>query len=349
MHRVRSAILAIVAIVGLCGWCHAQQVLAPPPVEVLKSSLETWLQTRGVADPSVKTSIDSLWNFGTRTPSASERFEALIKSFYLADEDTRELVDACQSGEAANPQRTFRAVTSRRDEPLYSNNMRAYYGRFLATATLNEEALAILKDIDLSQAADPAAVLFYKAVCEVSLLERDDGLETLDRLLDSTQSVAGRYRVVGELMRTELKDVKEKSLDEVSRQMSDVKRRLALGRAGERVQRVEDQIVVTLDEIIKKMEEQNSGGGGGGGGGPQSPQQMGGEPQGAEESYLGGMKGKGVTDRKDIGHKDGWGNLPEKSQAVGKKMLENEFPGHYRQAVQEYLKRLAERTAPSKK
>ena len=36
----------------------------------------------------------------------------------------------------------------------------------------------------------------------------------------------------------------------------------------------------------------------------------------------------------------------EKKQAAAKGMLENQFPGHYRLAVEQYIKRIAERTAP---
>jgi hypothetical protein len=63
---------------------------------------------------------------------------------------------------------------------------------------------------------------------------------------------------------------------------------------------------------------------------------------------VGGLKGRGETDKRDIGHKDNWGNLPEKAQAAAKNMLDRQFPAHYRLAVETYLKRLAERTAPTR-
>ena len=86
--------------------------------------------------------------------------------------------------------------------------------------------------------------------------------------------------------------------------------------------------------------------GGGGGGGKQSPQN-GGKPQGADQSYLGeGKEGEGEVDPKNAGHKDGWGNLPEKAQAAAKNMLDQKYPAHYRQAIEQYLKKIAEREAP---
>ena len=85
---------------------------------------------------------------------------------------------------------------------------------------------------------------------------------------------------------------------------------------------------------------------GGGGGGKGSPQ--GGKPQGAQDSYLGeGKEGEGEVDPKNAGHKDRWGNLPEKAQAAAKNMLDQKYPAHYRQAIEQYLKKIAEREAPA--
>jgi len=148
---------------------------------------------------------------------------------------------------------------------------------------------------------------------------------------------------VAGLMQADLQELKQQSLDEVARQMRDVERRLTLGRAGQQVQRVEERIVTTLDAIIEKIEQQQGGGGGGGNGqGPQSANQP---PQGANDSYVGGIKGKGEVDPEKLGHKDGWGNLPDKAQAAAKELINQQFPFHYRQAVEEYLKRIGQRAA----
>ncbi|MEX0587124.1 MAG: hypothetical protein WD176_10800, partial [Pirellulales bacterium] len=153
-----------------------------------------------------------------------------------------------------------------------------------------------------------------------------------------------RYATVAGLMQADLEALQENSLSEVARQMRDVERRLTLGRAGQQVQRVEERIVTTLDAIIEKIEQQQGGGGGGGGQsqGEQSPNQP---PTGAKDSYVGGIKGKGEVDPEKLGHKDGWGDLPDKTQAAAKELINQQFPFHYRQAVEEYLKRIAQRAA----
>ena len=346
MHELRRcvAFLAMVTCLGRVG--SGQDVLVAPSVETLKTRVNVWLQPRLAGRPELKESVDRLWQFGDHTPTPTERFDSLMRTFYLADEDVRELVEGCRPADRSILLREYRALTSHHDEPLFASNVRAFYARFLATATLYEEALAIYREIDVKQIVDPATVLFYKAVCEHVLLERDAGLDTLHRLLDETANVPTRYRAVAELMKGDLEELEEKSLGEVARQMADVHRRLELGRAGEKVQRVEDRIIATLDEIIKQKEDQQNSSSSGGGSSNRQMQPN--EPKGAEDTYLGGIKGQGLTERKDIGHKDNWGQLPEKSQADAKAMLEKQFPGHYRQAVEEYLKKLAQREAPSK-
>ena len=344
MIDLRRGIAALAIFTVLVSSAAAVQVATAPPLESLKTQLDQWLAPQLKTRPELKQAVEELWAPANASLTASQRADLLLKTFYLADPEVRELVEACTSGDPGLTSRDFSALSSRHDEPLLTNNVRAFYARFLATATLYEEALDVSRQIEVSQLADPATTLFYKAVCEHALLLKEDGLATLTKLLDETSNVPARYRALGELMKGDFEKLEEKSLTEVAKQMNDVRRRLTLGRAGEKVQRVEDQIIVTLDEIIKKREdEQNSSSSSSG---RASGQMQPGPSSGAEDSYQGGIKGKGLTDKKDIGHKDNWGDLPEKKQAAAKGMLENQFPGHYRLAVEQYLKRIAERTAP---
>jgi len=345
MIALRRGVAALALLSLLAFRADAVQVATAPPLDALKSQLDGWLAPQLGAKPELRQAVDELWISADKSLNPSQRADLLLRAFYLADPEVRDLVESCSMGDPGLTLRDFPALSSRHDEPLFTNNVRAFYARFLATATLYEESLDVYRQVDLSHLADPATALFYKAVCEHALLLKTDGLVTLGKLLDETEAVPPRYRALGELMKGDFEKLEEKSLAEVASQMNDVRRRLTLGRAGEKVQRVEDQIIVTLDEIIKKREdEQNSSSGGGSGKASGQMKPSGGSP--ADDSYLGGIKGKGLTDKKDIGHKDNWGDLPEKKQAAAKGMLENQFPGHYRLAVEQYLKRLAERTAP---
>jgi len=118
--------------------------------------------------------------------------------------------------------------------------------------------------------------------------------------------------------------------------MSDVERRLKLGRGGAKVQKTEEEIVSRLDELIKKLEEQQQ----------QSQSQSGngqGTPQGAPDSIIKGSTAPGEVDKRDIGGKAGWGALPPKQQTTARNLIDRELPPHYRNAIEQYLRKLAAR------
>ncbi|MCP4506011.1 MAG: hypothetical protein GY826_06395, partial [Fuerstiella sp.] len=210
-----------------------------------------------------------------------------------------------------------------------------------------DEAHEHFEQIPLSETVDPAGVLFFKAVCEHRLLQKAVGLRTIQTLLNDTTDVPLRYRTVSELMQADLAALQEKSLNEVARMMSDVERRLKFGRGGERVQKVEEEIVSRLDEIIKKIEAQQGGGGGGGQGGQgQNNSNSSGGPAG--DSSVKGSTAPGEVDEKNIGRKSGWGALPPKEQAKARNLIDRELPPHYRAAIEEYLRKLAKRPADTK-
>ena len=322
------------------------EVYAPMSVEAAREAAVDWARNRPDFSDEAQQVFAEIWSFGDRSPSPAERLAAALRTFYLVDGDVRQLVDACSSLVRPSGPVDFQALHTSADHPFYSHNIRAFYAHFLAVIRRYDDALDLYSEIDPSYLIDPATALFYKAVCEHALLERDEGLATIKLLLENTEHVPLRYASVAELMRHDLEALREKTLGEVARQMKDVERRLDLGQAGQRVQRQGDRIIATLDEIIEKLEQQQ--GGGGGGAGSQQPRGGNQSSNPAEESYVGGVKGPGEVDPKSTGHEAGWGNLPQREQAKVKNMLDKQFPSHYRQAVTEYLRKLAQRPAPTR-
>jgi hypothetical protein len=154
-------------------------------------------------------------------------------------------------------------------------------------------------------------------------LQRQDGLPT-------------RYQKLADLMQHDLSGLEDDSLDHISRRMSDVRRRLAKGRTGERVQVVEKGVIESLDKLIKQLEEEaakqaqqcNSSGQAQ----PSAPMQ---------DSQIAELKGPGKVDRKDVGHKSDWGNMNDKDREKALQEIGREFPSHYREVIEEYFRRLA--------
>jgi hypothetical protein len=150
---------------------------------------------------------------------------------------------------------------------------------------------------------------------------------------------------VASLMQFDLEALRDQSLDEVARKMTDVERRLGLGRTGEKVQKKEDEIIVTLDELIKKIEEQQGGGGGGGGAGGNSNRSS--SP--AQDSSIKGSTAPGKIDPKKFANEKEWGDLPPRARAKAKDELARKFPAHYKDAIENFTKQAANRPASTGK
>ena len=52
---------------------------------------------------------------------------------------------------------------------------------------------------------------------------------------------------------------------------------------------------------------------------------------------------------KNIGNKTGWGALPPKAEARAKNILDRNYPAHYRRAIDEYFRRLAEKNSSARR
>ena len=275
------------------------------------------------------------WSSLTDASPATAVLDAAVQSLYFASEPTRELIELIGQARFDAARLEPLLETLDQSDPFLATNVRAWLGRQLATAGSLDEAALMFETLALDQAIDPGATLFFKAVCQHNGLEKEAGLETVRQLLEETTDVPARYRAVARLMQQDLEDLSENDMAKVAHQMKNVERRLQQGRSGEKTQEQEQRILSDLDKMIEEMQQQL--------------QQMQGSGQGdqsmmpAEESRIAGQTGEGEVDEKPIGRTAGWGNLPDKERTEAKNLINRQFPSHYRQAVEEYLKRLAER------
>lgn len=319
----------------------AEDVFSPPAIADVRTKTLQWVAERGVTDKAVLEQIGREWAIDGDSLPAEETFQHVIRTLTLADADAKKIVESCRE---AVPVATWpREIVPMTDAmPEFARqHLRLFVGRFLAQRQLYEESLEVLVAVDPKQVVDPASYFFQRAICEHQLLRKADAMKSLGNLLDNTQNVPERYKAVALLMRHDIEQLKDASLGEVAKKMSDVERRLNLGRGGEKTQKVEEEIVEALDEIIKKVEQQQqSGGGGGGQGGNQN--QSGGA---AGDSSVKGATAPGEVDKKDIGTKAGWGSLAPKKAAEAKNVINRNFPSHYREAIEQYFKKLANRPA----
>lgn len=227
--------------------------------------------------------------------------------------------------------------------PWIQANVQLAVARAMANQHLYDESLQLLKGMDSSLVVDPSTWMFYQAVCHHHLLQRDDCLTMLNRLMEREPELVSRYAITARLMKSDIEPLKEDTLDEISRLMNDVERRLDLGRAGTRVREQEQQIVDKLDKMIEKIEEQIQ---------QQQKQQQqqqqqsqdqkkGGQGKPMEESKIAGANGSGDVDQKSLNNKNSWGDLPPAQRQEALQNITKDLPSHYREVIEAYFKRLA--------
>lgn len=315
----------------------AGHVYRAPATDTVREQLLRWAHSRPAATDAQLTELRQMWDNPTAIP-ADALLDKVVRSFAVLDEEAAKLVSELQLDHPP-----LLAPLSQRwkegQDPFYVANIGLYIGTQLVRLRMFDEGLETLKAVDAEQVVDPAGLFFYQAVAAQAVLELQPALDALEQLLEHTEGSPVRYTVTATLMRAELERLEQKSLGEIARLMADSERRLDLGRAGERVQGVQERILKTLDELIKSLEDNSQQDDSG------SNQAQGGGAKPADDARVKGSTGKGESDPKQFSKDGRWGDLPEKEQAQAKNILNRDFPAHYRQAVDSYLKKLANRPA----
>jgi len=314
------------------GAADADRELERPPTWSIPAAadvhrrLSDWLERASAAEP--REAARRAWADEAAVPDPLDRVMLAIAS-----------VDHRSAALAADPDADRSWLADPAVDPFQRDTVRLWLGREFVRRDRFDDGLTLLADLDVGTAVDPAALLFHRAACQHWLLEADAALESLDRLLERAGEIPVRYERVARLLRADIAALEEESLDHIARRMRDITRRLDQGRAGPRTRAVQDGVIESLDKLIAKLEQQQqqcqAGGGGGGSAG------RGGQGKPMEDSRLAEGKGPGEVARRDIGSTDGWGNLPPHRRDEALQQIGREFPPHYREAIEQYFKRLA--------
>jgi hypothetical protein len=314
----------------------APQTLKAPTAAELRPVVQAWLNERNMSAPE-RTRAESAWNALPPTTQGSEVLDRLATTFARGDPRARALVEACSKPRNGAPLPHVDWLASQDTPPLERSNLRLVYGRWLSHERLYDELLEQLRGLEPTDVVDPAGLLFYQSVAYHRLLDKEEGLRTLDRLLDDVADVPMRYEALAKLMKVDLQGLDEETLDHIARRMDDIRRRLDLGRAGQKVVKIEDDVIKSLDKLIddlekKQQQQQQASAGGAGAMRPTTPM---------SDSQLAPLKGPGEVDRKHIGNTAGWGNLPPKQREEALQQIGKDFPAHYRDAIEQYFRKLA--------
>jgi hypothetical protein len=311
-----------------------------PDAKAVRARAVEWIAAQKLPDTARK-KVEAIWADLPKTVAGTDLLFRLAATFAVADRRADALVEQCSKprGRGPLPSQAWLLKTpadASADERFVSANLRLLHGRWLARQSMYDEAAEQLAGLEPEDVADPDSLLFFQAIVQHRLLKKDEALATVERLLQRADDCPRRYRSLARLMQADMKALADDTLDHVARRMDDVRRRLDLGRPGDKTRKIEDGIIESLDKLIKKLEQQQqqSASGGGGNNQPSNP---------AGDSQLMGGRGPGRVVKRGVGAKSGWGNLPAKDREEALQQVNREFPAHYREVIEQYFRKLADK------
>ncbi len=331
--------VAALGVILVAGWARGDDELAGqaswsvPAAEQVRAELASFLETQEI-DAATKARLAALWpdEGGPRQPA--ELLENVTATLALVNEQAKEVVDFCRAQTSIVSVPQFSILDDQQQPPFVRNNLRLLFGRWLAQHRYYDESLQQLEGLGPDDVVDPAGLLFYQGTGYHRLPDKKQCLPTIAKLLENEKQIPRRFATVAQLIQADLEPLKTDSLDEVSRLMDEVQRRLDLKRAGKRVRDQEDEVIAKLDKLIKKLEEQQQQ--------QQSSSAANLAPKTpAQDSKPMGGLAPGNVDPKSIGTKNGWGNLPPKDRQEALQQIGKDLPAHYREVIEEYFRKLA--------
>ncbi len=303
-----------------------------PAADRVRQQLDAVLQARQV-DDATRAKVAAIWSDADGPIAATQLLGRTADTLALIDAGAREVVQFCRTQTSVDHLPDFTILTDEQQPGLVRNNLRLLYAQWLAQNRYYDESLHQLDGLKPADVVDPAALLFYQSTGYHRMPDKKECLPLVDRLLEREKQIPHRYVVVARLIRSDLQPLKTDSLDEVSRLMDEVERRLDLKRAGTRVRQQEDEVLAKLDKLIKKLEEQQQQSSSSAANlAPSNPAQ--------DSRPMGGLA-PGNVDPKSIGSNSGWGNLPPKQRQEALQQIGKDLPAHYREVIEEYFRKLA--------
>jgi hypothetical protein len=304
----------------------------PPAATDVKSQALAWLEKRKAGE-GVRAKAAALWANLPEGTCGDDLLNRLTATIALDDPEAAKLVDLCSKprSQLKLPSQTW--LQDAKLPPFVAANFRLLYGRWLVQQSLYDEALEQLAGLNPGDVVAPAELLFYQGVVYYRLLNQERGLKAIDDLLDGAEASPRRYVAVARLMQVDLGALRPDTLDHIARRMENIGQQLELGRGGAKVRKVQDGVIESLDKLIKQLEEeQQQCQGGGNQFRPARP---------ADRSQLKGSRGTGEVVKKKYGNKGEWGDLPPKEREEAVQQIGRDFPSHYRDAIEQYFRRLA--------
>lgn len=321
-------------------------LLQAPSAEAVRGQALAWFQSAGKTDDASTKAFHAIW--------AGDRpiLDKVADTLALGDAAAAKLLAEARDPNTPAPTAVPALIKDAKKPAFYRANLGLAYAKGLSNRRIYEESLDTFKALKPEQVVDPASYFFHRAVAEHALMHKTEADASIARLLDDVAEVPERYRMVAALMHFDMLNWREKDLGWISRKMENIHRRLDLTRGGKKTQKMQKEVLVRLDEMIKELENQQKGECNCAGGGqcPPGGQQTPGNniqsssPKQDSDISTGGGQGK-IDPKKLKEIAEVWGKLPEKEQARRMLELTRGMPPRYRDAIETYLKQISARSA----
>jgi hypothetical protein len=261
----RCATLALAAALLLSGAVLADKAttkeessfgaLKAPDAAEARKQAEAWLASVGKNDAATLAKVKTIWD------EDRPLLDKVAATLSLGDASAAKLLGEARNADGPAPTEVPAVLKDKKKPAFYRSNLALAYGKALTTRKVYEEALETLARVKPEEVVDPSAYFFHKAVCEHALMLKDNADSSIDRLLVDVTDAPERYRMVAALMHFDMLTWQEKDLGWIARKMDNIQRRLDLKRGGKNTQKMQKDVLVRLEEMIKEIENKQKSGG----------------------------------------------------------------------------------------
>jgi hypothetical protein len=266
---IATAAVSAGAVIGFSDTSHALEP-TPPPAE--KPMVYTFGTLRTVKAEDAKAKSEAYLKSVNKFDAAAfiaiwanegkSVLDRTVASLTLGNSDIAAILKEAKNPESPAATEVPAFLKDEKADPFFKANIAMAYAKSLSTKRIYEEALDALKVALPEQVVDPASYYFYKAVSEHALIQKEQAVGSIVRLLDDVSDTPDRYKMVATLMFFDMQNWSsdQKDLANIKRLMDNSGRRLDLARGGEKTQDIQKKIIFRLDEKIKELENKAKGG-----------------------------------------------------------------------------------------
>jgi len=225
-------------------------------LEAARTQALDWLKSVGKSDATSLKAFDEIWK-----ASDAALLDKVADTLALGDAGAAKLLADARNLSTAAPDKVPQLLKDKKKPAFFRANLSLAYAKALSNRRIYEEALDALKTVKAEQVIDPSSYLFHRAVAEHALELRNEANFSVIRLLDDVTDSPERYKTVAALMVYDMLGWQDKDMGSIARKMDNIERRLDLNRGGAKTQKIQKQVVMRLDEMIKELENKGKGDG----------------------------------------------------------------------------------------